>query len=142
MENNKTESRSVQDLLRKGSSLGSLRDEKIRRSRDFKFFGVTQSRTGTPDMSQSIKLILSTNEQLLIPYHQISTPIRYDGSGEIELSVDGQHFKISGIGLETIIDYIAEQRLMWIKEPMFSEDSFMDDEELVVIRSIEKVMIH
>ncbi len=146
MENNNYEGRSVSELLKTNSSLGAFTEKRIRRSRDFKFFGVTQSRTGSPDLAQYIKIIFSNNEQILISYHQLSQPVKYEGSSMIEISADSLHLKIMGRGLENIMDYIAEQRLMWIKEPSLSEDAFLSldeqEDETVIIDSIERVMMH
>ncbi len=130
-------------LANRAYSSAAFNNEKIRRSRDFEFFGVTQSRTGTPETAKAIKIILSSGEQLVIKYHEVGCPITYDGTGKIEFTIAGtSKITIHGNNLEAILDYLAEERLMWIKEPESSKDLFWEYSEnnqnvdFVVISSI------
>lgn len=135
----------LQDLLASKGTDGGFGEIKIRRSRDFQFYGITQARTGNPEMTLSLKVIKSSKKQIVIPYHDISTPITYNGRNKIELSASTIHLTIEGSGLDKILDYLAEHRLMWIKEPEDTADSFHssdDDENNVIINSIEVKSVH
>lgn len=122
--------KSFSDLLTQGTSGSAFNSDIIRRSRDFEFFGVTQSRTGSPDIAKSMKLILSSGEQHIVKYHDIGCPITFDGNSKIEFTIAGtSKVTITGNGLEAVLDYIAEERLMWIKEPEDSSDLFFTEHE-------------
>ena len=150
MENQDLPNKTLRDILTSRGNNGGFGDIKIRRSRDFRFYGITQSRTGTPEHTFALKIIKSDKEQLVIPYHDIGTPIKFDGKGIIEISAASIHLIIEGKGLDKILDYLAEHRLMWIKEPETSEDLFFDNEmdddenihDKVIIHSIEVKSVH
>jgi len=137
------ENKTLQDILTDRGTNGGFRDQRIRRSRDFHFYGITQSRTGSAERSIAVKFIRSNGEQLVIPYHDLNSPYRFDGKNTIELSTSTLHITIEGKGLEKILDYLAENRLMWIKEPLTSEDSFFsgDDEDKVSVNEIRIDMV-
>ena len=141
---NQDQNKSIQDILNTHGPNGGFSESKIRRSRDFRFYGVTQSRTGSPERSLSLKLIKSSMEQLVIPYHDFGSPISYDGKGTIELTASTIHITIEGKGLGKLLDYLAEHRLMWIKEPENTADTFNSggDEDDIVITSIEVRSVH
>jgi len=143
MENQDQPNKTIQDLLQRGYN-GGFSEVKIRRSRDFKFYGITQSRTGMSETTMAFKIIKSNLEQLVIPYHDLATPIKFDGKNTIEMSASTLHITIEGQGLESLLDYITEHRLMWIKEPENSSDTFISSDEggEIVITSIEVKMIH
>ena len=94
-----------------------IADTRIRPSQDFTFFGITKTRAGEPVMSLALKLILKNGEQIIIQYHEMTSPMRYDGSGKIIFSTTTLGITIQGNNLDNIIDYLAEYRLVWIKEP-------------------------
>lgn len=139
-------SKTLQDILTSKSLSSDFGDKRIRRSRDFKFYGITQGRTGTPEQTLAIKITKSNGEQLVIEYSDLVSPKKYDGRDKLEISTLSIHITIEGKGLDKIIDYLAEHRLMWIKEPESSDELFfdpeMDDEDMVIIQSIEIKMIH
>lgn len=142
-QNRDSQNRSLQDILTDRGTNGGFRDQRIRRSRDFNFYGITQSRTGSAERSITVKFIRSNGEQLVIPYHDLNSPYRFDGKNTLELSTSTLHIIIEGKGLEKILDYLAENRLMWIKEPLTSEDSFFssDDEDEMVVSDIKVEMV-
>lgn len=138
MENQDQNSKSIQDLLNTRGINGGFNDQRIRRSRDFKFYGITQGRSGKPETSLAIKVIMSNGEQIVIQYHDLLSPIKFDGGSKIELSTSMIHLVIEGTGMDKILDYLAEHRLMWIKEPESSADIFdnFSDSEEIQIESI------
>lgn len=139
LENKTLQHKTLEDILTDRGTSGGFGDKRIRRSKDFKFYGVSMSRTGNAERSIAVKFIRSNGEQLVIPYHDLNSPYRFDGKNIIELSTSTLHITIEGKGLEKILDYLAEHRLMWIKEPIDSTDSFFssDDEGEIVISEIK-----
>jgi len=144
MENQDQPNKTLQDLLTTRGFNGGFGEAKIRRSRDFKFYGITQARTGRNETTMAFKIIQSSLEQLVIPYHDIATPIKFDGKNTIEMSASTLHITIEGQGLEILLDYIIEHRLMWVKEPENSSDTFLsnDDNGEIIITSIDVRVIH
>jgi len=92
-------------------------DSRIRISKDFTFYGVTQTKAGEPEISISFKIIKADGRQLIIQYHELISPMEFDGANEIVLSTLNMKITIKGKNLSNIIDYLSEHRLMWIKEP-------------------------
>lgn len=92
-------------------------DGRIRVSKDFTFYGVTQTKSGEPEISLALKIILASGEQLIFQYHELISPMRYNGADKITLATTTMNIVITGMRLENIIDYLAEHRLVWIKEP-------------------------
>jgi hypothetical protein len=43
--------------------------------------------------------------------------MRFDGAAKITLSTPTLKIAITGKNLDNIIDYLAEHRLVWVKEP-------------------------
>ena len=89
----------------------------IRPSENFTFYGITKTKAGDAEISIALKLIMENGSQLIIQYHEINSPMKYDGATTIELNTSTLSVKITGKRLEDIIDYLAEHRLVWIKEP-------------------------
>ena len=108
----------------------------IRPSENFTFYGVTKTKTGDAEVSIALKIIMEDGSQLVIQYHEINSPMRYNGADTIELYTPTLSIKIIGNNLDILIDYLAEQRLVWIKEPD-SDFSKTDEEE----PEIEKIDI-
>lgn len=72
---------------------------------------------GIASQSLALKLILETGEQYAIQYHELTSPMRFNGSDVIRISTPYLSITIKGNRLEDIFDYLAEFRLVWIKEP-------------------------
>lgn len=89
----------------------------IRPSENFTFYGITKTKAGDAEISIALKLIMENGSQLIIQYHEINSPMKYDGATTIELNTSTLSVKITGKRLDDIIDYLAEHRLVWIKEP-------------------------
>ena len=95
----------------------------IRKSKDFTFYGVTPLIGTDPEISLALKFIKKSGMQFIVQYHEFISPMRFDGSSTIELSTPYLSIKITGKKLDNVIDYIAEHRLVWIKEP---DSDFME----------------
>lgn len=89
----------------------------IRPSENFTFYGITKTKAGDAEISLALKLIMENGSQLIIQYYEINSPMRYDGANTIELNTPTLSITITGKRLDDIIDYLAEHRLVWIKEP-------------------------
>jgi hypothetical protein len=101
-----------------------IRDKKtpILRSRgNSVYFGVTDRGT----TSITLKFITSTGQQRAINYHDILSPMDYDGESEILLRTRLLEVCIKGRNLEDLFDEIIQHRVMWISEP---QSSFANDD--------------
>jgi 3-deoxy-D-arabino-heptulosonate 7-phosphate (DAHP) synthase class II len=87
------------------------------------FFGVSDERVGNV---LAIKLISSIGTQKAIHYHDIISPMDFDGESQIILLTMGLKITITGHNLEKLFDYIIQHRVMWLKEP---QQSFTSQEE-------------
>lgn len=107
----------------------------IRLSDNLKFYGITKSRSGDPETSLALKIFKASGKQLIIQYHEIISPMTYDGASLIEFSTPYISVEIKGKNLEPILDYLAEHRIVWIKEP---DSDWVDEKEKeVIIQNIE-----
>ena len=92
-------------------------DKRIRISEDFHFYGITKTQAGNPEITIALKIILADGSQLIIQYHELISPMRFDGASTIKLSTLTLELIIKGKNIGNLLDYLAEHRLMWIKEP-------------------------
>lgn len=106
---------SISRLIKEGPSRTSY--GRIRSSEDFTFFGITKTINGTPQQSLALKLILESGEQYAVQYHELTSPMRFNGADQIKISTPYLSITIKGRRLEDIFDYLAEFRIVWIKEP-------------------------
>ena len=113
----KVDRNSIGDILNSEKAKASYQDKRIRISEDFTFYGVTKTKSGEPENSLGLKIIKADGEQLVFDYHEFVSPRRYIPSSKIILSTLTHTITITGKNLGDLIDYIAEHRLMWIKEP-------------------------
>lgn len=113
----KDEQNSINKILNEKQGVSNFKDTRIRQSKDFAFYGVTKTQAGNPEISLALKLILKDGSQLLIQYHELNSPMKFDGSTQIELHTHSLNIVIRGARLEPLFDYLAEHRLMWVKEP-------------------------
>lgn len=77
------------------------------------FFGLTD---GESNMAVSMKLILENGEQKAIHYHDIVSPIEYDGNSKITLLTPRITIIIEGRNLDDLFDYIIQHRVKWVSE--------------------------
>lgn len=108
--------REIPTLLSKKKE-GYSKRSAIRPSENFTFYGITKTKGGDAEISLALKLIMENGSQYIIQYHEINSPMKYDGATTIELNTPTLSITISGKRLDDIIDYLAEHRLVWIKEP-------------------------
>lgn len=95
------------------------------------FYGVSEERIGNV---LALKLVSATGSQRAVHYHDIVSPMDFDGNCEIILLTTAIKITIKGKNLEKLYDYIIQHRVMWVKEP---QTSFMDiDENEVEISAI------
>jgi hypothetical protein len=87
------------------------------------FYGVSDERTGNV---LALKLVSSVGLQRAIHYHDIVSPMDFNGETEITLFTSSLKIIINGHNLEKLFDYIIQHRVMWLKEP---QDSFSGVED-------------
>ena len=87
------------------------------------FFGISDERTGNV---LALKLVSSSGTQKAVHYHDIHSPMDFNGESEIILLTTALKITIKGRNLEQLFDYIIQHRVLWIKEP---QDSFAVPEE-------------
>lgn len=116
----------------------SFIDKRIRISEDFTYYGVTKTQSGNAEIAIALKLILKDGQQLVFQYHELLSPMLFDGVSKITLKTLSTEITIEGKNLDRVIDYLAEHRLMWLKEP--DTDWGEVEEGEVKIESIEVAM--
>ena len=131
----KEDRKPIGKIIQEKRGVSSFTDTRIRISKDFTFYGVTQTKSGNPEISLALKIIKENGEQLIIQYHELMSPMRFDGATTIKLATPSLTIKIIGKNLTDILDYLAEHRLVWIKEP--DSDFLQAKEDEVEIESIE-----
>lgn len=87
------------------------------------YYGISDERTGNV---LALKIVSSVGLQRAIHYHDIISPMDFNGESEIILLTSSLKVIINGHNLERLFDYIIQHRVMWIKEP---QDSFVAVEE-------------
>ena len=97
------------------------------------FYGIAEEREGNVI---ALKFITSLGEQKAIHYHDIISPMDYNGDSEIRLMTTRVTVIIKGRNLDSLFDYIIQHQVKWIREP---ENSFQhglkeDDLEITSIR--------
>jgi hypothetical protein len=81
---------------------------------------------GTADKQNvaiSLKIITAKGQQRAIHYHDIISPMDFDGGSEILLSTSRVTVTITGHNLDDLFDEIIQHRVMWVKELSNSFDS-------------------
>ncbi len=127
--------RKIPNLLDKRKDIYS-KPTIIRPSENFTCFGVTKTKAGDAEISLALKIIMEDGKQYIIQYHEINSPMKYDGATTIKLNTPSVTITITGKRMDDIIDYLAEHRLVWIKEP---DSDFTQTEENEP--EIEKIII-
>lgn len=96
------------------------------------FYGIADNREGN---AISLKFITALGEQKAIHYHDLVSPMDYDGESKIILSTTRLTVTIKGNNLDDLFDHIIQHQVKWIKEP---DQSFAENREgAVVITSIK-----
>lgn len=87
------------------------------------FFGIADENAGN---AIALKFIFQLGEQRAIHYHDILSPMDYNGDNEIILSTTRSKIIINGKNLDKLFDYIIQHRVLFLKEP---QDSFIEVSE-------------
>lgn len=100
------------------------------------FYGVADEKEGNVI---ALKFISELGVQRAIHYHDILSPMDYNGDNEIILSTTRLKIIIRGQNLDNLFDHIIQHQVKWLKEP---QDSFIEvDENEVEISSISFEML-
>ena len=99
------------------------------------FYGLAHERDG---MAVAFKIVTALGEQKAIHYHDLVSPIEYNGDTEIQLCTTRIQVKIIGKNLEQLFDNIIQHRVIWIKEP---DSSFINEEASSVVVSSIRIEI-
>lgn len=81
------------------------------------YYGITDKES---NMAVAIKFVAANGEQKAIHYHDIVSPIEYDGNSRIVLLTPRISILILGQNLNDLFDYIIQHRVQWIEEPQES----------------------
>lgn len=84
------------------------------------FFGVADRNEGHV---LALKFITAQGEQKAIHYHDILSPMDYNGANKITLSTTRLSIIIQGKNLDDLFDHIIQHQVKWLKEP---DTSFSD----------------
>lgn len=90
------------------------------------FYGIAEEREGNVI---ALKFITSLGEQKAIHYHDIISPMDYNGDSEITLFTSRLSVTIKGKNLNGLFDHIIQHQVKWIKEPQGSFPINRDGEE-------------
>lgn len=92
------------------------------------FFGISDERMGNV---LALKVVSAIGSQRAIHYHDIISPMDFNGDSQIVLFTTAIKIIINGRNLEKLFDYIIQHRVMWLKEP---QESFIQtpDEEVEI----------
>jgi hypothetical protein len=95
------------------------------------FYGLSNER----ELAITLKVITANGSQKAMHYHDIISPMDYNGDSEIILCTTRLKVVITGRNLDILFDYIIQHRVMWLKEP---EESFSltddNDAEIEAVR--------
>lgn len=107
------EDRRIPDLnLKKANANQPFDASDIIESEDFICFGISPEKT----RALALKIISPSGEIALIQYSRMIAPISFNGSDRIKLGTPSLLLEITGENLVPLMDYIAVQRLVWIKK--------------------------
>ena len=85
------------------------------------------------------KIFFAGGNAAAIQYHDIISPLLFDGAGEIELKTPALSIKIMGKNLRVLFDHFFENRVVWIKEPDSSFVQLSEDQpEITTITLVYK----
>ncbi|WP_143473501.1 hypothetical protein [Flavilitoribacter nigricans] len=68
-------------------------------------------------MAVALKFVMRSGEQKAVHYHDILSPIEYDGNALITLYTSRLTIRIEGQYLGALFDYIIQHRVKSIEEP-------------------------
>ena len=100
------------------------------------FYGIADDKEGNVI---SLKFTIESGEQSAIHYHDILSPMSYNGENEIIISTTRLKIVINGKNLDNLFDYIIQHRVKELKELGHSFSGV--DENDVKISSIRFEML-
>lgn len=107
-----TEDRKIPDLIAYNEGNESpFESSSALETENFTCFGVTAQNT----RALALKVIFGNGNQILIQYSRMLSPITYNGRNELALNTATLRLEVQGLNLPPLLDYVAEQRLAWIK---------------------------
>ncbi len=95
------------------------------------FFGLIDPKEGS---AIALKFVTLTGAQKALAYHDIVSPMDFDGAATITLITPRIVVTIKGQNLEKLFDHIIQHQVLWIKEPQGSFAEINDKE--VQIKSL------
>ena len=113
----KVDRKPIGRLLQQDKARKSYLDKRVRISEDFKFYGVTKTQSGDAETAIAIIIHLADGRQYILRYHDLIPLDSFDGSNTLILTTLYYSIEIKGKNLWVLMPYLAEHRLMWIKEP-------------------------
>lgn len=117
------QSRRIPDLIKE-------RSNSILKTRGTsEFFGIADEREGH---AIALKFTTSLGAHRAIHYHDILSPIDYNGTTEITLSTTRLKIIITGRNLDNLFDHIIQHQVKWIREPQSSFSVISDNGEVEV----------
>jgi len=92
--------------------------QRIRMSRDFEYFGITETKSGQAPISLAFKITFRDGTSKAIQYHELISPFELESGGtKIVLQTSSFAIHIEGQELDDLFEYFMEHRIMWVKEP-------------------------
>lgn len=76
------------------------------------YYGTTDKQS----VAISLKIITAKGQQRAIHYHDIISPMDFEGESEIILTTSRMTITIKGKNLDDLFDEIIQHRVMWVKE--------------------------
>lgn len=73
-----------------------------------------------------LRVLFADGRVAFVQYHDLVSPLTFDGAGEIELRTPAMSLKISGRNLAALFDHLCSHRVAWVREP---EGSFFQSAE-------------
>ena len=120
------QSRSIPSLIRE------KRHSVLRTKVENPFFDIASEQEGN---ILALKITNSIGEQRAIHYHDLVSPMDYNGENQITLLTPRIKIAIYGQNLDDLFDYIIQHRVKWIKEPQESFQQVREKEaEIIEIR--------
>lgn len=118
----------------KHASIPQIVEKGVRPSKSLTYYGITVSKGGNLPQTLALKIIKPDGSQIAINYHELTSPLKFNGKTEIELNTPTLLVKIEGNHLDKLFDYILEHAVVWIEH---RGESLTDDiKGGVIIESI------
>jgi len=92
-------------------------------------FGVTKN----GQRSSFLKLIKKNGEIDVLFYNRIISPINYDGGGKIKIHIPGATYNLIGTNVTPLVDYLANNQIVWIKEAITGDRMNLKKGEPLII---------